>query len=85
MDLGGDHVSLILAISSMIICNRLVVAEYHAHTQLFLEALPVPRWRHHELVLDEKGRRFSKRDQGVTLRHLREAGWTPDDVRERVG
>jgi ABC-type transport system involved in multi-copper enzyme maturation permease subunit len=35
----------ILAVSAVILGNRLVVAEYQAQTQLFLEALPLPRWR----------------------------------------
>jgi hypothetical protein len=31
--------------AAMLICGRVVVAEYRAKTQLFLEALPLPRWR----------------------------------------
>ncbi len=34
-----------LAITCLILGNRLVVAEYQARTQLFLEALPIPRWK----------------------------------------
>lgn len=34
-----------LAITAVILCNRLVVVEYQAQTQLFLEALPLPRSR----------------------------------------
>jgi len=34
-----------LAITAVILCSRLVVVEYQAQTQLFLEALPVPRSR----------------------------------------
>jgi len=47
--------------------------------------LPVPDYAHHPLVLDERGRKFSKRDRGVTLAGLREAGETPDGVRARLG
>lgn len=36
---------LALPASAMLICGRLVVAEFRAKTQLFLEALPLPRWR----------------------------------------
>ena len=35
----------LLAITAVILCSRLVVVEYQAQTQLFLEALPVPRSR----------------------------------------
>lgn len=54
------------------------------HVHRLLQALldlPVPRWRHHRLLVDDRGRRFAKRDRGLTLRALREAGHTPDSVR----
>jgi len=58
----------------------------HLHRLLQeLLGLPVPVWRHHRLLTDETGRRFAKRDRAVTLRSLREAGVTPEDVRRRVG
>ena len=47
--------------------------------------LPVPDYAHHPLVLDAEGRKFSKRDRGVTLAGLREAGETPDSLRARLG
>jgi glutamyl-Q tRNA(Asp) synthetase len=53
------------------------------HIQRVLHALldlPVPSYAHHKLILDANGRKFSKRDQSVTLRALREAGKTPDDI-----
>jgi glutamyl-Q tRNA(Asp) synthetase len=56
--------------------------------QRLLQALldfPVPGYEHHPLVLDEHGRKFSKRDRGVTLAGLREAGETPDSLRVRLG
>jgi hypothetical protein len=31
--------------AAMLICGRIVVAEYRAKTQLFLEGLPLPRWQ----------------------------------------
>lgn len=34
-----------LPASALLLCGRLVVAEYRAKTQLFLEGLPLPRWR----------------------------------------
>ncbi len=58
------------------------------HVQRLLQALlglPVPAYAHHRLILDEHGRKFSKRDGSVTLRHLREHGMTPEIVRRRLG
>lgn len=58
------------------------------HVHRLLQALlgyAAPAYRHHALLLDEEGRRFAKRNRGVTLQALREAGRTPDDIRRRVG
>lgn len=58
------------------------------HVQRLLQALldlPEPAYAHHTLILDEKtGKKFSKRDQAVTLASLREAGATPSDIRARL-
>lgn len=50
-----------------------------------LLGLPTPRYRHHGLLRDAAGRRFAKRDRSLTLRALRQAGNTPQDVREMAG
>ena len=53
------------------------------HVQRLLQALleyPEPAYAHHRLILDANGRKFSKRDQSVTLRALREQGVTPSGV-----
>ncbi|HET7084176.1 MAG TPA: tRNA glutamyl-Q(34) synthetase GluQRS [Rhizomicrobium sp.] len=58
------------------------------HIQRLLQALlklPEPQYHHHPLVLDEQGRKFSKRDGAVTLQSLRDAGATPADIRARIG
>ncbi len=58
------------------------------HVQRLLQALldlPTPDYAHHRLILDAEGRKFSKRDNAVTLRSLREAGATPDDIKVRLG
>ena len=50
------------------------------HIQRLLQALlklPEPAYAHHPLVLDENGKKFSKRDGAVSLESLREAGATP--------
>ena len=53
------------------------------HIQRVLQALldlPAPSYAHHRLILDTNGRKFSKRDQSVTLRALRGAGKQPSDI-----
>ena len=45
----------------------------------------VPEYEHHALLKDETGRRFAKRDQAVTLRALRAAGKTAEEVRKMIG
>ena len=57
-------------------------ASTHIHRLLqALLDLPVPRYRHHALLTDPSGKRYAKRDKALTLRSLREAGHTPDEVR----
>ncbi len=58
------------------------------HIQRLLQALlklPEPTYAHHPLVLDETGKKFSKRDGAVSLESLRETGATPADIRARIG
>ena len=58
------------------------------HIQRLLQALlklPEPTYAHHPLVLDETGKKFSKRDGAVSLESLRNAGATPADIRARIG
>jgi glutamyl-Q tRNA(Asp) synthetase len=57
------------------------------HVQRLLQALldlPQPAYAHHKLILDENGRKFSKRDTSVTLRALRAGGATPSDIGARL-
>ena len=54
-----------------------------AHIQRVLQALlglPAPAYAHHRLILGSDGRKFSKRDQSITLRSLREKGVMPSGV-----
>jgi glutamyl-Q tRNA(Asp) synthetase len=58
------------------------------HVQRLLQALlelPAPRYAHHRLILDEHGRKFSKRDKKATLKDMRESGVTPGDIGKRLG
>ena len=58
-----------------------------SHVHRLLQALldlPVPRYHHHRLLTDASGRRFAKRDQSLTLAHLRAAGHSPADIRRLI-
>jgi glutamyl/glutaminyl-tRNA synthetase len=39
-----------------------------------------PKFYHCDLVRDEAGVRLAKRHDALSIRHLREHGWTPKDV-----
>jgi glutamyl-Q tRNA(Asp) synthetase len=57
------------------------------HVQRLLQVLldlPQPAYAHHRLILDDAGKKFSKRDRAVTLRDLRDHGVTPEQIRERL-
>ena len=51
----------------------------HRLLQALLE-LPTPLYRNHKLLTDADGKRFAKRDKALTLRDLRAAGRSPDEV-----
>ena len=59
-----------------------------AHIQRLLQALldlPTPTYRHHGLLTGPDGKRYAKRDKAQTLRELRAAGTTPDELRKEIG
>jgi glutamyl-Q tRNA(Asp) synthetase len=59
-----------------------------AHIQRLLQALldlPTPTYRHHRLLLGPDGKRYAKRDKAQTLRELRAAGMTPEQLRAEIG
>ncbi len=49
-----------------------------------LLGLPQPLYHHHRLVRDDAGRRLAKRDDARAIRHYRDAGLSPADVRAMV-
>ena len=58
----------------------------HVHRLLqALLGLKTPLYEHHRLLIGETGQRLAKRDWGLTLRALRQAGRTPVEVRRMVG
>ena len=50
-----------------------------------LLGLPAPVYHHHDLILDNDGRKLSKSSGDTALERLREAGLTPRDVARLVG
>jgi glutamyl-Q tRNA(Asp) synthetase len=57
------------------------------HVQRLLQALldlPVPIYAHHKLILDDRGKKFSKRDASVTLREMRANDATPENILARL-
>ncbi|WP_429912059.1 tRNA glutamyl-Q(34) synthetase GluQRS [Glycocaulis sp.] len=50
-----------------------------------LLSYPEPAYRHHPLLAGPDGKRYAKRDRSVTLRHLRESGHEPGDIRRLIG
>jgi glutamyl-Q tRNA(Asp) synthetase len=58
--------------------------DVHRLLQALLE-LPEPFYHHHQLIMDEQGRKLAKSDGDVGLRELRHRGITPADIRRLVG
>ena len=57
------------------------------HIHRLLQALlkyPEPDYNHHTLLKDRSGKRFAKRNKSTTLRSLRQAGHSSDNVREMM-
>ena len=50
-----------------------------------LLGLPVPSYRHHDLIIGEDGRKLSKSQGDTSLSALRSAGATPGDIARTIG
>lgn len=44
-----------------------------------------PLYHHHRLIRDDAGKRLAKRDSARAIRHYREDGATPQDIRDLLG
>ena len=44
-----------------------------------------PRYHHHTLVRDDKGKRLAKRDDAKAIAKFRREGASPNDIRRMVG
>lgn len=68
LDDGADGVTLVTR-------GRDLFAATHIHRLLQeVLGLPVPRWHHHPLLLDDKGKKLAKRRGSPSLADLRKAG-----------
>lgn len=47
--------------------------------------LPTPAYLHHRLIRDDTGKRLAKRDDARAIRHYRDSGATPADIRRMTG
>ncbi|SFJ90012.1 glutamyl-Q tRNA(Asp) synthetase [Pseudovibrio ascidiaceicola] len=56
----------------------------HRLLQTLLD-LPEPHYEHHDLILDETGRKLAKSAKDTSLRELRASGATPLQIREELG
>ena len=58
----------------------------HLHRVLqALLGLRTPAYHHHPMINDQSGVRLAKRNRAITLRGLRNAGKSPDDIRRMIG
>ncbi len=71
----------------LVVRGRDLFQETDVHRLLqALLGLPVPRYRHHDLVIDpETGERMAKRNRSTTIASLRAAGLSPAEVLARAG
>ncbi len=69
-----------------VVRGRDLIAATSVHRLLQrLLGLPEPRFRHHRLVLDPKGKKLSKSIGSPSLRDLRAAGVSPEETRAALG
>lgn len=58
------------------------------HIQTLLQVLmewPQPVYQHHPLIVDEDGKKLSKRQRSISLASLRADGMTAEQIRRRLG
>lgn len=49
-----------------------------------LLGFPTPTYRHHRLIRDANGKRLAKRHDALSIRALREQGWSVQNVRDAI-
>ncbi|WP_155154290.1 tRNA glutamyl-Q(34) synthetase GluQRS [Curvivirga aplysinae] len=73
-----QHVSLVVRGEDLLHATHI-----HRILQTLL-GFPEPEYLHHELLTDENGKRFAKRDKSLTIKALRENGLSKEDVIRRL-
>ena len=89
-DIGTSyHLSVVIddALDNVSLVTRGADLQPSTHIHRVLQAalnLPSPAYFHHELIVDESGRRLAKRDQAKSITFLRESGATPIEIIESL-
>lgn len=65
-------------------CDLYAATGLHRLLQVLL-GLPAPAYHHHELILTDDGRKLAKSSGDTSLRQMRVAGLTTEEVRRRLG
>ncbi len=84
------HLSVVADDAQQAVSHVVRGMDLHAATSVqrllqVLLGLPEPSYFHHRLMLGGDGRKLSKSDRSTSLRSLREAGRSPDDIRRLIG
>ena len=87
---GSYHLSVVLDDAVQGITDVVRGADLFEATQIHvvlqtLLGLPTPRYHHHRLIRDDKGKRLAKRDDARAISKYRAEGATPQDIRRMVG
>ena len=64
--------------------DLLAATDLHRVLQILLD-LPEQLYHHHGLITAPSGRKLAKSDKDRSLRSLRQAGATPEDIRRMTG
>ncbi|TNE57885.1 MAG: tRNA glutamyl-Q(34) synthetase GluQRS [Alphaproteobacteria bacterium] len=68
-----------------VVRGRDLYSATHIHRVLQeLWGFAAPRYHHHAVLVDENGRKFSKRDRDHSLQAMKKAGKTPADLKEMI-
>ncbi len=90
-DIGTSyHLSVVVddALQNITHVTRGEELEFATHIHCVLQkllGLPVPIYHHHQLITDQDGQKFSKRDQSETLASYRNRGVCPHHIYELIG
>ena len=90
-DMGASyHLSVVVDDAAQQISHVIRGKDLFSATQIHvllqhLLNLPTPIYHHHRLIRDNAGKRLAKRDDARAISTYREAGKTPQDIRQMIG